>query len=94
LLENSKVVMKGSWTYGGTVKYLQLIKSDVLYGSGDYEDPPEIRNDKEIECYYIEFLSSTQKDKVDSTSGGFLILAEAIIEAEELTNQKVSWMKI
>jgi hypothetical protein len=85
LLENSKVVMKGSWTYGGTVKYLQLIKSDVLYGSGDYEDPPEIRNDKEIECYYIEFLS---------TSGGFLILAEAIIEAEELTNQKVSWMKI
>lgn len=94
-MENSKVVMKGSWIYGGSaICYLQIVESDVLYGSGEYEDPPEIRDDKEICCYYIEFLSSTQKDKVDSTSDGFLTLAEAINGAEELTNQNVKWRKI
>jgi hypothetical protein len=93
-MDNMKVVMEGSWIYGGIATHtLQIVISDVLYGSGDYEDPPEIRDDKKIECYYIEFLS-THKDKVDSMRGGFLTLAEAIDEAEEITNQKIKWRKI
>jgi hypothetical protein len=94
-MDNRKVVMKGNWIYGESVtNNLQIVRSDVLYGSGDYEDPPEIRNDKEIECYYIEFLSSTHKDKVDSVRGGFLTLAEAIDNAEEITNQKIKWSNV
>lgn len=67
-----------------------LIKWNVLYGSGDYKDPLEICDDKEIECFYIEFESMTQKDKIDSTRGGFLTLTEAIAEAEQVTNQKIN----
>jgi hypothetical protein len=93
-MDNLKVIMKGRWIYGESVTHtLQIVRSPVLYGSGDYYDPPEIRDDKEIECYYIEFLS-THKDKVDSMRGGFLTLAEAIDKAEEITNQKIKWSKI
>ena len=32
---------------------VRIIKWDVLYGTGDFEDPKEIRDDKFTECYYV-----------------------------------------
>jgi hypothetical protein len=32
----------------------RLFKSDTRWGSGDYEDPPEICDDQAIECYYLD----------------------------------------
>jgi len=35
--------MEGCWLCAG----------HTLYGSHDYEDPEDIHDDKEIECFYI-----------------------------------------
>lgn len=44
----------GEWIYNGLPLAVRLFRSDVLYGSGDVYDPPEIQNDRAVECYYME----------------------------------------
>jgi len=63
----------------------------MLYGNGDYEDEPKLRDDKKVECYYIEYESMTEKGVFNSRSIGFLTLSEAMKNAEEVTNQKITW---
>lgn len=42
----SNVVKKGTFLYDGTVECdLRIVYSKIRYGSGDYEDPPELEND-------------------------------------------------
>ncbi|NFT06667.1 hypothetical protein FDF26_06230 [Clostridium botulinum] len=92
MFENAEVVLKGTWLYDGCITcHIRIIKWHTLYGSGDYEDPPEISDDKEIECYYVIFESIIDKGKIASSRGGFLTLSEAITEAEEVTYQKINW---
>ncbi len=77
---NIDVVIEGTWIYSGQITcHIRIIKSDILYGSGDYEDPPEYCNDKEVECYYIEFESMIEKGNYNSRHMGFLSLSQAII---------------
>lgn len=93
MFENAEVVLEGTWLYDGCVTcHLRIIKRHTLYGSGDYYDPSEIRDDKEVECYYIEFESMIEKGNFDSKSGGFLTLSEAIADAEKVTYQKINWV--
>lgn len=92
MCENAEVVMEGTWIYGGVVSCnLRITKCNVLYGSGDYYDPPEIRDDKKIECFYIQFEDMLEKGRY-SCGGGFLTLSEAMREAEKVTYQKVNWV--
>ncbi|MCT4619102.1 MAG: hypothetical protein N4A62_06910 [Marinisporobacter sp.] len=94
MFENAEIVMDGTWVYDGSVTCnLWIVKCHILYGSGDYKDPPEIRDDKEIECYYIEFESMIERGKVSSVRGAFLTLSDAMNEAEKVTNQKINWAK-
>ena len=94
MFENAEVVAEGTWLYDGCVPcYLRIIKWDILYGSGDYYDSPEIRDDKEIECFYILFEDMLEKGRY-SRGGGFLTLAEAMDDAEKATFQKINWSRI
>lgn len=46
----------GSWLYAGWVPIaVRLFRSEVRWGTGDEEDPPEWRDDQNVECYYMEF---------------------------------------
>lgn len=92
MFENAEVVLEGTWLYDGCITcHLRIIKWHTLYGSGDYEGPSEISDDKKIECHYVIFESMIEKGKIDSFRGGFLTLSEAITEAEEVTYQKIYW---
>ena len=94
MFKNAEVVMEGTWIYDGSIPCnLRIIKCNVLYGSGDYYDSPEIRDDKEIQCFYIQFEDMLKKGSY-SDGGGFLTLSEAINEAEKVTYQKINWTKI
>jgi hypothetical protein len=94
MVENPEVALEGTWIYDESILCnVRIIKSNIFYGSGDYEDPPEIRDDEEIECFYIEFESMTQKGNFCSSRGGYLTLSEAISEAERVTNQKINWIR-
>ncbi len=59
---NEIVVMEGTFLYDGKVECdLRIVRSAVRYGSGDYEDPPEIADDTEKTTFYIQFGSTTQR---------------------------------
>ncbi|TGE31372.1 hypothetical protein [Desulfosporosinus sp. Sb-LF] len=72
---------------------LRIVRWDTLYGSHAYEDPEEVRDDKEIECVYIEFESTIEKGRYDSSRGEFLSFLDAISEAKKMSNQKIDWKK-
>jgi hypothetical protein len=45
----------GQWLYDGRISLaVRLFESDILYGSGDEEDPPELREDQFLKCYYLD----------------------------------------
>jgi len=54
--KDAPIVKRGCWLYDGVVPCeVRIVRHDILYGSGDYEDPPEFADDREVECYYLLF---------------------------------------
>ena len=50
------IVKRGSWLYDGSVpSALVIVRGDVFYGTGDYEDPPEICDDRDVEAFQVWF---------------------------------------
>ncbi len=77
------VVKEGSFLYDGKVECdVRIVRSPVRYGSGDYEDPPDIQNDLKRETFYIEYGSTTQRGVFTAGGGGFASLAEAMAYAQ------------
>lgn len=73
----------GTFLYAGSVECdIRIIRSSTRFGSGDHEDPPDLRGDVEIETFSIEYGSTT--DRCVFTAGGaaYSSLAEAIAAAE------------
>jgi hypothetical protein len=82
--DNAPVVKRGQWLYDGTITCeVRIVRHDVLYGSGDYEDPPEISNDREVECCYLLFHTPVGLPEW-GRGGAALSLADAISIAEAM----------
>jgi hypothetical protein len=48
-------IRAGEWLYDGRISLaVRLFRGDTLWGSGDEEDAPEVRDDQVIECYYLQ----------------------------------------
>jgi len=46
----------GEWLYDGRISLaVRLFKGDTLWGTGDEEDLPEVRDDRATECYHLQF---------------------------------------
>ena len=75
--------MLGTFIYDGTVECdVRIVRSDIRFGTGDHDDPPEIQDDVAIETFYAEYGSTTQKGVFNSMSCGYPSLAEAIAATE------------
>ena len=84
MMENAEVVKTGICIYSGNVTYqVRIVKWHILYGTGDYEDPPEIADDREIECYYVWYENLINKGVYNRGGGSFLSVAEAIFAVEQ-----------
>jgi len=78
------VVMKGTFLYDGTVECdIRIVFSPICYGSGDYEDPEELREDQQVDNYYIQYGSTTNRDTFGGRVGCYPSLEEATAEAVE-----------
>lgn len=88
---------KWSWKDGGYTQGVYNVISELLGGTRcmavTLMKTQEVRDDKEIECFYIEFESTIEKGRYDSSRGGFLSFSDAISEAEKVSNQKIDWKK-
>jgi hypothetical protein len=79
------VVEEGTFLYAAEIECrLRVIKSSVVYGTGDAEDEPKVSQDQEIQCFYVEYGSTTEPNTFVARSQAFLSLQEALHGA---TNQ-------
>lgn len=85
------IIKAGTYLYGDTKTCnLRIVKSHMYYGTGDYEDIPEIRNDKEIDCYYIGYESIMEPNKWSYSFGGYTV-SDAMKNAEKVT-PSINWI--
>ena len=63
---------------------VKVSNTPVRYGSGDYEDPPEIQNDVEQDTLHVEYGSTTERGVFNSGGGGYPSLADATAQAESV----------
>ena len=92
-LERAEPVKRGTWLYAGSIPCeVRIVRHHTLYGTGDYEDPPDIANDREVECFYLLF--HTPAGKPPWVGGGAaLSLSDAIALAEEKLEGTVTWQE-
>jgi hypothetical protein len=80
LLNQGEVVVKeGSFLYAAEVECrLRVIQSSVLYGTGDAEDESEVSQDQDIECFYVEYGSTTNPTMFVARSRAFRSIQDAL----------------
>ena len=88
------VVATGTFTYGAVECDLRIVLSPIRYGSGDYEDEPEIGNDVVQDTYYVQYGSVTQRGVFHAGGGGYpsLIEARLAVEAAPGIGPTVIWL--
>jgi len=50
------ILRRGTWLYDSSVPVeIRVLESAEFWGSGDYEDDEEIREDREELCYFLAY---------------------------------------
>jgi hypothetical protein len=90
-IEQALPIKRGTWLYAGSIpREVRIVKHHTLYGTGDYEDSPEIAEDQNVECFYI--LYRTSVDEPQWVGGGAaLTLLEAVTQAEATLGSGLRW---
>jgi len=90
-MSNADSMKQGICIYNKAKEYkVKIIRWDVLYGTGDFEDPEEIRDDKFTECYYVLYEDLTREGVFNVRDGGYLSLEEAVSSIEAI--HEVKWV--
>jgi hypothetical protein len=77
------LVKAGTFLYDDSVLCdVVIVFSPIHYGTGDYEEPPEVCDDIEKPTYYVWFGSTTQRGLFNAGGGGWPTLDEAIASVE------------
>jgi hypothetical protein len=80
----SNPIKEGMWLYGDASPVrVQIEKTNLKPGSGDYEDADEDREDKAGEFFHLVY-SAAGDVQICNDRGYFLTLNEAIQEAERV----------
>lgn len=89
--EHMKPVRHGTWLYAGCVPCeVRIVPHDMLYGSGDDEDAPEIAADQKVPCCYVLFHTPTGSPPWVS-GGAALTVTEAVEIAEAKLGTGLVW---
>ena len=90
-IQNAIVVKRGKCIYGDSNEYeIRIIRWHILYGTGDYEDPIDIRDDRNVECYYVFFEDLVNKGEFNAGGEGFLTVEEAVLSIG--SKYSVKWL--
>jgi len=80
---DENIVKQGTFHYDSCVECdICVVYCATRFGTGDYDDPPEIQNDMAIDSYYLWLGSTTERGRYSEGGGCFNSLAEAIANAE------------
>lgn len=84
------VVKHGTWLYAGFVPCkVKIVLAHTLRGSGDCEDPPEVRDERKVEHFRPVYCGA---DGSPLSEGGFFFTLKECVEAvEKQVGGPVSW---
>jgi hypothetical protein len=72
---DGEVVLEGSWLYAGTTRYrIAIVRRGSRYGSGDYEDPPEVAQDREAATFEVWYTAAGDPERFAAGGGNTLRL--------------------
>jgi hypothetical protein len=92
MFPGDEIIKRGMWLYDGSVPVAVVIaRGDVFVGSGDHEDPPDVRDDRHVETFRVWFEVPPGSGEFPSGGGQFLSLREAVEAAEGLVPSDVRW---
>lgn len=90
-----KVVKTGNFLYDDTVLCdVRIVYSTFCPGSGDWEDPPELAEDRDGEFFGVQWGSTTARGVFKACSGGGATIEEAIAAAESMpgVGRTIVWL--
>lgn len=65
-----EIVKKGICLYAGVAKYFVYIcEAHIQYGTGDYDDPPVIAEDLNIQCFTVYYSSLLGRNIINAFAG-------------------------
>ena len=77
------ILRRGTWLYGGSVPIeVRVLKSVEFWGSGDYEDDEEIRENREELCYFLAFEMAGAPGVFCNLVPNLVTIEDAIAHAE------------
>ena len=93
MIDYANVIGKAELLYSGERTYnAVIIKKDFIPGTGDYEDPDEIQNDKICECYLVLYEDLINTDNY--ISGAYHLTLEEAKTSIEQTVGFQKWIEI
>ena len=84
-------VKQGYWFYAGvTLCPVRIVQHNMLFGTGDPEDPPDIAIDRITDCFYVRYHPpGSNAHWLDG--GTALSLREAVFLAQRKLGPAVQW---
>lgn len=78
------VVLEGTWLYDGQVPTgVRIVSCTVRYGTCDWQDPPEIRDDQFVAGFDVQWATpTTPRLYSDFPSANFSTLKDAVANVE------------
>jgi hypothetical protein len=90
--DDEKLVRVGTWLYAGHVPAeVQLVRREFTIGTGDYEDPPEIRDSHDVPCYYFLWGHPSEPGVFKAASAQYQSLDDALTAAETIVEGGIKW---
>ena len=86
------VVKRGTFTYDGSVQCgVEIVQTDSRPGTGDYEDPEDIREDVRGTFYEIRYQSAGGDGRFSSGVFGFESVESAMRHVESVA-KGIQWL--
>jgi hypothetical protein len=77
------VAKRGAFLYDGAIECdVRIVCSPVHFGTGDHEDPSDVRDDQDVVTFYVEYGSTSERGVFTAGGGGYPSLTAAVAAAE------------
>jgi len=87
------IVKKGVWLYDGSVAVaIRIVRGDSYFGSGDYEDTPEIQDDRQVGTFRVWYESAGEPGRFNNGSGQFFSLQDAVEWVGQTFRETLKWL--
>ena len=82
-MQREELILEGEFLYDGEVPArVRITRQPITPGTADYEDPPEIAEDRLDPSYRIDWSAPGQPDRIVARVGAFPTAEEARAFAE------------